>query len=78
MTFGMIIILEVPYQTFWQRFELGRPTFYTMKDFEDLASMERWLKQPTRPDAETFQELVSRSADIWIEDSIEMLLLESV
>lgn len=68
---------EQKLQVFWQRFDVPTVTFYAMEDYEDLASLERWLKQPPDPD-EDLLELYSRAADIFIEDAGGMVVLESV
>ena len=46
-------------QMFWQRFDPGTTTFYLMRDHEDLAAMERDLKDRPPPD-ETMQAFFGR------------------
>ena len=63
-------------QMFWQRFDVPTVTFYYMADYEDIASLDRFLKGQGAD--EGLQELYSRAADVFIEDVGELVVLESV
>ena len=69
---------ETNHQAFWQRFEVGLVTRYSMMDFEDLGAWDRFIQQTTWPDAEKLQDMASRWEDLVIEEFSERVVLESL